>query len=145
MVFSGGSNRVAGSQIDGGRTVRSSMNSSTPSSKSCRVVALYATSQNTYMETHRESTVSVCMFVNVINLGIDTLKATHRGVPDQGEGRLTFMAILLLICMNLLWKCGLIILRIVGYIYEELDKPSLILLKSFIDSLLIQRKNTLYC
>ena len=43
----GGSRRLDGSQILGGSTVKSSMNSSMPSSKSCLVLALYATSQNT--------------------------------------------------------------------------------------------------
>jgi len=46
MVFCGGSMRVVGSQMLGGKTVRSSMNSSMPSSRWSDVLATYATSQN---------------------------------------------------------------------------------------------------
>ena len=77
MVFSGGSNRVAGSQIDGGRTVRSSMNSSTPSSRSCRVVALYATSQNTYREKQE------CVQVGCVPTAAVAISGRGEGVNAQ--------------------------------------------------------------
>jgi len=53
MVFCGGSMRVVGSQILGGSTVKSSMNSSMPSNKWSAVLATYATSQNIYNVVYR--------------------------------------------------------------------------------------------